>query len=114
MNELQKKYDESKRNYLRIRDERERLKVDLEQAKGGGTSGAISTGEASVAAESKPKALAASASSMSDVQAKYEGLKTKLKVSRRFCNALLLLADRTLRNQSIEVHSLINLCGFVL
>jgi len=30
VNELQKKYDESKRNYLRIRDERERLKVDLE------------------------------------------------------------------------------------
>ncbi len=53
-NELQKKYDESKRNYLRIRDERERLKSDLEAAKslGGGattTSGAISTGEASAA-----------------------------------------------------------------
>lgn len=29
-NELQKKYDESKRNYLRIRDERERLKAELE------------------------------------------------------------------------------------
>ena len=52
-NELQKKYDESKRNYLRIRDERERLKSDLEAAKGLGgattTSGAISTGEASAA-----------------------------------------------------------------
>ena len=29
-NELQKKYDESKRNYMRIREERERLKGELE------------------------------------------------------------------------------------
>lgn len=34
-----------------------------------------------MAAESKPKAPAASASSLSEVQAKYEGLKTKLKVA---------------------------------
>ncbi len=93
-NELQKKYDESKRNYLRIRDERERLKSDLEAAKGLGgattTSGAISTGEASAAgapaADSnmtaanktgKPQVNA----TLNDVQAKYEGLRTKLKVS---------------------------------
>ena len=37
--ELQKKYDESKRGYLRIREERERLKADLEKAKAAGSGG---------------------------------------------------------------------------
>ena len=31
-NELQKKYDDCKRNYFKIRDERERLKADAEKA----------------------------------------------------------------------------------
>ena len=31
-NELQKKYDDCKRNYFKIRDERERLKADVEKA----------------------------------------------------------------------------------
>lgn len=51
-NEVQKKHEESKRNYLRIRDERERLKAELEQVKGGGTStGGVSASEATGQAE---------------------------------------------------------------
>lgn len=46
-NELQKKYDESKKNYLRIREERDRLKAEVEQAAAKGT--AVSMGEGSVA-----------------------------------------------------------------
>ncbi len=95
-NELQKKYDESKRNYLRIRDERERLKADLEAAKSLGgattTSGTISAGEASAAGAPSDSKMTANktgkpqvnAVALNDVQAKYEGLKTKLKVSIQY------------------------------
>jgi len=46
-NELAKKYEESKRNYMRIREERERLKAELDQAK---SASGLSTGEASITA----------------------------------------------------------------
>lgn len=123
-NELQKKYDESKRNYLRIRDERERLKSDLEAAKSSGgattTSGAISTGEASAAgapADSnmtanktggKPQVNAA----LNEVQAKYEGLKTKLKVSSIYCISVWsTFKDIFVRFQLTCLINLSKLCG---
>jgi len=95
-NEVQKKHEESKRNYLRIRDERERLRGELEQARGGGTStGGVSASEAvghveMAAQKSKGAAVNGASTSLSDIQAKYESLKTKLKVSllRWFRSAL--------------------------
>jgi len=33
-NDLQKKYDDSKRGYFKVREDREKLKAELEKAKG--------------------------------------------------------------------------------
>ena len=68
-NEVQKKYDECKRNYFKLRDERERLRSDLEKAKG------PSSGDPSTKMP---------ANGTGEVQAQYESLKTKYRVSVTF------------------------------
>lgn len=76
-NELQKKYDDCKRNYFKIRDERERLKADVEKASTKGGEAMIRTGSVDSAAA----AVNGVAASTGEVQAKYESLKTKYRVA---------------------------------
>ena len=73
---MQKKYDECKRNYFKLRDERERLRTDLEKAKG---SVAGPAGDMMTKSSSAPQN--GIGPSTSDVQASYESLKTKYRVS---------------------------------
>jgi hypothetical protein len=88
-NELQRKYDDSKRNYYKVRDERERLKIDLEKAKG--TSAAADSEEGALVTQAATGKLTSNGTA--DVQAKYESLKTKYRVSAH--HHLLLPAKRS-------------------
>ena len=65
-NEVQKKYDECKRNYFKLRDERERLKVELEKVKG--TSGPAGEASTITTGSSAPQ-NGTTGTSTSDVQA---------------------------------------------
>ena len=75
--ELQLKYDESKRNYFKLRGDRERLKGELEK---GGSANEESMGQA-VAAGGEGAGPQRKDSNASDVNQKYEHLKTKFRVS---------------------------------
>ena len=87
-NEVQKKYDECKRNYFKLRDERERLRADLEKARGEVTTKAAgvdgTAGDTSIITTGGSSAKIpqnGTVSGGSDVQAQYESLKTKYRVS---------------------------------
>ena len=90
-NEIQKKHDEYKRYQLKLRDERNRLKSELEKLKSGSMTGAAAegaegsavttTGGSSVAVPQNAQNGTGTSSAPPDYQTLYESYQTKYQVS---------------------------------
>lgn len=79
-NEVQKKYDECKRNFFKLREEKERLKTELEKARSGPNESSSALAGVKDMQRSSSTQLPSNGPS-SELQAKYDQLKTKFHIA---------------------------------